>query len=80
MEHQNNQYGGPGGSGNPQRQPAGPSTGQPGGGATSSTGSSQSTARAAGSGASSVFPPRLYSFRALVAMGLLGFIVGRICR
>lgn len=82
MEHPNNQYGVSGGPGglNAERRTAGPSTGQAGAGATSSTGPSQATGRPAGTGSVSLFPPRLYSFRALVAMGVLGFVVGRICR
>ena len=81
MEQANNPYGVPGGSGgmNSERRSAGPATGQAGTGATA-TGRAQGPARTSGTTSGSLFPPRVYSFRALVAMGLLGFVVGRICR
>lgn len=81
MEHPNNGYGVSGGAGaaNTERKVEG-TTAQPRlTGTSTSSGQSGTERRATGSTAS-LFPPRLYSFQALVAMGVLGFMVGRICR
>ncbi|UOK69761.1 hypothetical protein [Ancylobacter polymorphus] len=78
MEHPNNGYGVSGGTGgtNPERKPEG-ATAQPTMiGANASKGPRDPGSRST----ASLFPPRLYSFQALVAMGVLGFMVGRICR
>lgn len=81
MEHPNNGYGVSGGAAgaNTERKVEGTTTQPRLTGMSTSNGQSETSRRATGS-ASSLFPPRLYSFQALVAMGVLGFMVGRICR
>lgn len=78
MEHPNNGYGVSGGTGgtNPERKPEG-ATAQP---TMTGTNASKRPRDTESRSSASLFPPRLYSFQALVAMGVLGFMVGRICR
>lgn len=81
MEHPNNGYGVSGGAGaaNTERKVEGAPT-QPRVAGTSASSGPGDTGSRSTSSTASLFPPRLYSFRALVAMGVLGFVVGRICR